>query len=167
MIMKTYIISALAYILFLGSSNTLLAQGSGSKSDLLSNYYAIKNALVSGDAATASKQATAFSAALAAVDTTKLPAAEQSSFKSLQPKLAAGSKAISGTKDISKQRELFISFSSDMISLAKTVKLGSHPIYIDYCPMKKASWLSAEQAIKNPYYGSSMLSCGSVKETLK
>jgi hypothetical protein len=165
--MKTYIISALAYIFFLGSSNPLLAQGSGSTSALLSNYYTIKNALVSGDAATASKQATAFSAALAAVDITKLAAAEQSSFKSLQPKLASGSKAIAAAKDISKQRELFISFSADMISLAKGMKLDSQTIYIDYCPMKNAYWLSAEQAIKNPYYGSSMLSCGSVKDTLK
>ena len=31
----------------------------------------------------------------------------------------------------------------------------------------KASWLSAEKNIKNPYYGSSMLTCGSVKSELK
>lgn len=161
--MKTYIISALAYILFLGSSNPLLAQNN----NLLSSYYGIKNALVAGDAAIASKQAAAFSAALAAVDSKTLSAAEQTGFKSLQPKLASGSKAIAETKDISKQRELFVSFSADMTGLAKGMKLSSQSIYIDYCPMKKAYWLSAEQAIKNPYYGSSMLSCGSVKETLK
>jgi len=33
--------------------------------------------------------------------------------------------------------------------------------------MKDAYWLSNETAIKNPYYGSRMLTCGSVKDTLK
>ena len=28
-------------------------------------------------------------------------------------------------------------------------------------------WLSEEQAIKNPYYGSSMLTCGKITETIK
>ncbi|HNK84737.1 MAG TPA: mercury transporter, partial [Flavobacteriales bacterium] len=42
------------------------------------------------------------------------------------------------------------------------------PIYLDHCPMYNggADWLSREKAIKNPYYGSSMLTCGSVKETI-
>ncbi len=54
-----------------------------------------------------------------------------------------------------------------MIVLAKVVKLSEEPLYLDYCPMKKSSWLSNDKAIKNPYFGSSMLTCGSVKETLK
>jgi hypothetical protein len=29
------------------------------------------------------------------------------------------------------------------------------------------NWLSKENTIKNPYYGSQMLSCGSVVETIK
>jgi hypothetical protein len=30
-----------------------------------------------------------------------------------------------------------------------------------------ANWLSKESAVENPYYGSMMLTCGSVKETIK
>jgi len=33
--------------------------------------------------------------------------------------------------------------------------------------MKKSSWLSNDTSIKNPYYGSSMLTCGKVTGTLK
>jgi hypothetical protein len=33
--------------------------------------------------------------------------------------------------------------------------------------MKKMYWLSSEAAIKNPYYGKMMLTCGSVTETIK
>jgi hypothetical protein len=32
---------------------------------------------------------------------------------------------------------------------------------------KGADWLSKEKEIKNPYYGSQMLNCGSVEETIK
>jgi Protein of unknown function (DUF3347). len=32
--------------------------------------------------------------------------------------------------------------------------------------MKKANWLSSEKEIKNPYYGSTMLTCGSVVDTI-
>lgn len=43
----------------------------------------------------------------------------------------------------------------------------NHAVYYQYCPMKKAYWLSMEKEIKNPYYGSSMLTCGKVIETKK
>jgi hypothetical protein len=32
--------------------------------------------------------------------------------------------------------------------------------------MKKATWLSETNAIKNPYYGKQMLTCGKTTETL-
>lgn len=32
---------------------------------------------------------------------------------------------------------------------------------------KGATWLSKENVVKNPYYGSMMLSCGKVTETIK
>lgn len=74
--------------------------------------------------------------------------------------------AIFQSADIKKQREQFASLSNNIVELAKTKKLSPEPIYIQYCPMKKASWLSNDKAIKNPYYGNAMLSCGRVKETL-
>ncbi|RYG53246.1 MAG: DUF3347 domain-containing protein [Chitinophagaceae bacterium] len=46
-------------------------------------------------------------------------------------------------------------------------KLGDKPVYLQYCPMAKASWLSNENEIRNPYYGTAMLTCGEVKKTFK
>ena len=60
-----------------------------------------------------------------------------------------------------------MNFSKNMTAVAKANKLSDKPIYEVYCPMKKASWLSADKAIKNPYYGSSMLTCGEVKSTIE
>ncbi len=80
--------------------------------------------------------------------------------------LLTDANAISLSKDLKLQREKFATLSTNMFALAKTVKLSADPVYQQYCPMKKASWLSDNKAIKNPYYGSAMLTCGSVKQTL-
>src|SRR5205085_11849360 len=69
---------------------------------------------------------------------------------------------ISETKDIKVQRGHFTNLSNNMATLAKAIKLTEQPIYHAYCPMKQADWLSSDQAIKNPYYGNAMLTCGKV-----
>lgn len=134
----------------------LNAQESTSSS-LLEQYYGIKDALVAGDNVTASKHAADFGKALDA---------DKSVAAALKSKLSTGAKSIAESKDIAKQRTAFAGFSNNMIALVKSSKISS-PVYIDYCPMKEASWLSAEKEIKNPYYGDAMLTCGSVKETVK
>jgi len=49
--------------------------------------------------------------------------------------------------------------------------LGGTEAFYDYCPMafnnEGAYWLSDQAAIRNPYFGDAMLTCGTVKETLK
>jgi len=125
---------------------------------LLSYYYNIKNALVAGDAASASSNALSFAKAVNSID-----------YKVISEGnihiLAKDAGKISDTKDLQKQREYFVSFSSNMAAVARAVKLTDEPIYQAYCPMKKAVWLSNEKAIKNPYYGSAMLTCGQVTAT--
>ncbi|RZL98725.1 MAG: DUF3347 domain-containing protein, partial [Pedobacter sp.] len=71
------------------------------------------------------------------------------------------------SKDIKAQRGVFAKLSNEMITAVKAKNLLNAPVYVQYCPMKKASWLSTEKSIKNPYYGSAMLSCGNVVETIK
>lgn len=125
---------------------------------LLSIYYDIKDALVSGNAVTASAKAGDFVKAINSIDTKIVNEASREA-------LLKDVTVISNSKDLKEQRVVFAPFSDNMIALAKTVKLSTDPVYQQYCPMKKASWLSSQQAIKNPYYGSAMLTCGSVKAT--
>lgn len=139
---------------------------SGAFSSLLTNYYAVKNALVGGDAAGASKAAADFVSNAKAIDAKSLTLSEQKAYSAVQAKLLADAGAIAGTKDLVKQRTAFQSFSDNMITLSKATKPAA-PVYVAYCPMKKASWLSSEKVIKNPYYGSTMLSCGQVTDTIK
>ena len=128
-------------------------------SQLLSSYYNIKNALVTGDANSAAFNAELF---LKTANTVDFKVISEGNVHTLSKD--AGK--ISSTKDLKKQREYFVDLSSNMASVAKSLKLGNQPIYLQYCPMKKATWLSSEKQIRNPYYGSSMLTCGEVTETL-
>jgi hypothetical protein len=128
-------------------------------SQLLTHYYNIKDALVAGNATSASTSADQF-----------IKVANSIEYKLISEgninTLVKDATSISELKDIAKQRQYFANFSNNMIALAKTVKLSAIPVYNAYCPMKKANWLSNEKTIKNPYYGNAMLSCGQVVETI-
>ena len=127
---------------------------------LLTSYYSIKDALVAGDANIAATKAEEFVKAANALDEKTVSAATRST-------LVKDAGDIAATKDIKHQREHFADLSTNMSALAKSVKLSSQPVYQQYCPMKKSYWLSAEKAIKNPYYGNAMLTCGKVVETIQ
>ncbi|GAC1595350.1 MAG: hypothetical protein NVS3B8_08800 [Chitinophagaceae bacterium] len=128
-------------------------------SPLLTSYYVLKDALVSSNTNTAAISAGEFVKALNAAD--KETVKEES-----RNALLSDAGAISQTKDLNVQREKFATLSANMLTLAKTVKLSSEPVYQQYCSMRKASWLNNIKVIKNPYFGNAMLTCGSIKETL-
>ncbi|HVV04235.1 MAG TPA: DUF3347 domain-containing protein [Puia sp.] len=136
-------------------------------SDILPSYYGIKDALVSGDANAAATKAGELLKAIDGVDMSKMPEKDHTAFMAVKDKLAFDARHISEKKEIGHQREHFVNLSTNMMTLARAVRLSEQPIYEDYCPMKKATWLTNAPAIKNPYYGSSMLTCGKVKTTLK
>ncbi|PSL45350.1 uncharacterized protein DUF3347 [Chitinophaga niastensis] len=136
-------------------------------SPLLTQYYDIKDALIGGNAGAAAAKAGEFVKTVSGVDMKSLPAAVHHVFMPLEEKLIADAKFIAGSTDISQQREHFKTFSDNFYLLAKGVSLTRQPVYQEYCPMKKAYWLSSSSAIKNPYYGSQMLTCGKVSDTIK
>jgi hypothetical protein len=136
-------------------------------SPVLTDYYGIKDALFSGDAKTAAFKAGEMLKAVNGVDLSTLSGNEHKTFIALQAKLAFDARHISESSDINHQREHFTSLSANMVSLSKQAHLAQQPIYEDYCPMKKAFWLSSDIAIKNPYFGGSMPGCGKVANTIK
>lgn len=134
-------------------------QDSSKTSRLLNTYYELKNNLVKSNPVSVAASATVLVSAINSTDTTTVNEATKA-------KLLTDAHAIAQSKNLKEQREIFANLSSTLLELAKAVKLSAEPVYQQYCPMKKASWLSADKAIKNPYYGSAMLTCGSVKTTL-
>lgn len=126
----------------------------------LQAYYEVKDALISSNASIAGTKATALINAIKANEKTNAS-------KVLRDKILFDAEHIAESKDIEHQRDHFTSLSTDFYALVKAVKLNDKPVYYAYCPMKKSYWLSEGEAIKNPYYGNKMLTCGKVAEVLK
>jgi len=123
--------------------------------------------LVADNNASARSKSKELNMQVAAVSTKDMSAAQQAVWKAYADKLSFDSRHISESTDIAHQREHFAALSKNMYEVLKAFKVNSMPVYWQYCPMKKQSWLSETAAIKNPYYGSDMEDCGSTKETLK
>jgi hypothetical protein len=134
------------------------------------NYFGLKDALVKTDGGLASTKANALLSAIRAVKMEKLTADEHSVWMKVEKDLGLDTERIAETKDPVLQREHFIALSKSMYQLIKVSKQES-PVYYQFCPMandgKGANWLSKENSVKNPYYGSMMLTCGSTIETIK
>jgi hypothetical protein len=146
-------------------------QSSGNPlSEVYSTYFALKNALVASDGSTAATQAKSLFDAVATVKMEVLNPDQHTVWMKFQQKLSGDAGKIKDTQKIKQQREHFVSLSKNMYELMKVVKPET-TVYYDHCPMyndgKGGNWLSTEKAIKNPYYGKEMLTCGKVTETLK
>jgi archaellum component FlaF (FlaF/FlaG flagellin family) len=152
---KLYVILAIIAASF--SQNTFAQDNA--KPQLINAYYTLKEALVSSNATSASTSADELVNAINNAD-------KQTINDDAREALLKDAKAVSQSKDLKQQRIKFATLSSNMFELAKKVKLSPDPVYQQYCPMAKASWLSANKAIKNPYYGSAMLTCGTVQTVL-
>ena len=139
---------------------------------VLSAYYGVKDALVADNAALAATNAKAMKVALTKIDTKSWTAKDRSAYEPLAKKLETGAGGIGdNAAKIAQQRDQFESLSTNLYSVTKALKINTEAAYWQFCPMandgKGAFWLSKENKVKNPYYGKSMLTCGSVKETLK
>lgn len=134
------------------------------------NYFELKDALVKTDAATASAKASAMLTTLDAVEMSKLTTDEHTVWMKLEKDLRTDVQHIKDNKEVEHQRDHFMSLSKNIYELMKASK-PVETVYYQFCPMandgKGANWLSKESAIKNPYYGSQMLSCGKIVETIK
>jgi len=158
--MKKIIIFAFALLI----STLTFAQHEGhqmAKTDIdpvLMAYYKIKNALVESDAKTVAKEAKELSGLLA-----KAP-------KAVGDEAYQAAQAMAKSTDIAAQRAQLGSLTEGVYQAVKKEGTLEDAVYYAYCPMangnKGGYWLSDKKEIANPYFGSKMLKCGSVKETL-
>jgi copper chaperone CopZ len=137
---------------------------------VFSNYFSLKDALVSTDGNLASQKASELVKSINEIKMDKLTTEEHNVWMKVMKDLVFDVAHINETKEASHQRDHFVTLSKNIYELIKVSKQPD-TIYYQHCPMyndgKGANWLSKESAIKNPYYGSQMLSCGKTVETIK
>jgi len=139
-------------------------------SEVYDSYFAVKDALVRTDGAAASTSSKTLFTEINNVKMDKLSMDVHMAWMKVFENLKEDAEHIAGIKDIGRQRDHFISLSKNIYEVMKISKQET-PTYYQFCPMandgKGANWLSKENAIKNPYYGSQMLNCGNTVETIK
>ncbi|MBB5396961.1 DUF3347 domain-containing protein [Mucilaginibacter sp. AK015] len=133
---------------------------------ITSSYMGVKNALVGSNAPLVKTRSAELLAALSA-PVKGLQPGQQKLMTTYLQKLKFDSRHMSENGALDHQREHFENLSKNMYALLSGLKLNSTTIYQQYCPMKKAAWLSETEEIRNPYYGDDMLECGKVTATLK
>lgn len=79
--------------------------------------------------------------------------------------IAAAAKSLEQAGDLKAAREAFGPLSAAVIAAAKAEGWqGLDNVKLAFCPMVNASWLQKEQSIRNPFYGTQMLTCGEFRE---
>ncbi len=146
------------------------AQDKNQLAAVFDSYFSLKDALVTTDGNEASTKAKDLQTAIQAVKMDQLPMEVHTVWMKVLRDLNKEAEEINGTKQIEGQRDHFMALSKNMYALIKVAKPAG-VIYYQFCPManegKGANWLSKESGIKNPYYGSQMLTCGKTVETIK
>lgn len=118
---------------------------------VLDNYAKIEAALANDSLTGVPEAAQSISKLVAGYDMKMLPAP-----------VATQADALAKAKDLAAARDAFKPLSTSLISYLSKEKVQTGRYYAAYCPMAKASWLQTDKAIKNPYYGKSMLTCGQI-----
>lgn len=134
------------------------------------NYFIVKDAMISSDGTATSAASKVLFTAINNVKMDQLEMDVHMVWMKVINSMKEDAEHIADTKDIKHQRDHFISLSNDIYALMSVAKYEV-PVYYQYCPMandgKGANWLSKENEIKNPYYGSKMLTCGKTVSTIK
>lgn len=123
---------------------------------VVDGYLKLKDALVASNGEEAKEYAIAM---MEVVDAVAMPDIQQSI------------KEIAATAEIEEQRKAFETLSINLYRNLKASNTVEQTLYKQYCPMafddQGAFWLSAQEEIRNPYFGERMLKCGSVEETME
>ena len=72
--------------------------------------------------------------------------------------IGAAAEALADATDLEAAREAFGPLSDALIVYGRDVGFGE--LRLAYCPMVDKEWLQATSEIRNPFYGSMMLTCG-------
>jgi hypothetical protein len=151
-------------------TTTAVAQTPFSINEIVSNYLTLKNALTKDDAKGAGVAGKTLYATFNAVNVNSIDAKLKKEYLDIADDAKEHAEHIGANADkLEHQREHFVMLSKDINDLIKTFGI-KQKLYQDFCPManegKGAIWISEVKDIKNPYQGSKMLTCGSMKKAL-
>jgi len=140
--------------------------------DVVSSYLLLKDKLTNDDANIQS-DVKAIQKALKKVDMSLVMEDAHNEWMKALKSLNKDLKVLAKAVNIDEQRTIFLTISKTLSDASQKLGVemqGDQSLYLEFCPManedKGGYWLSTEKKIKNTYFGSKMLKCGELKETL-
>jgi len=137
---------------------------------VLDGYLAMQTGLSKDDSKAASDALAATSKALGTVDVKLLDSAAYGAWMRELPSLGDALKEMAKAKDINDQRAGFALVSEALPPVLRVFGPTDRTLYIIRCPMafnnRGATWVQPDKSVRNPYFGATMLTCGSVVETI-
>lgn len=138
---------------------------------VIKGYLPLKNALAQDDSKKASDAAKSLFSILKKIDISKINVKNSSEVRDILESASENAEHIGdNSDDIGHQREHLLALSNDITDLIGEIGNGGLKLYQDFCPMynngKGGTWISETKEIVNPYEGTKMLNCGSVKKVL-
>lgn len=134
-------------------------------------YFQVKNALVEDNEQESKKSLIGFNQSLGAVDMKLLNGSGHDLWMEMWNGMKDASSKMEKSTTIEEQRTHFSMLSLQILEMTETFGIDKEVVYKDFCPMafgnQGAFWLSEEKDILNPYFGTSMISCGEVKDTYR
>lgn len=146
---------------------TISSEAKKKLQQLFKSYFKLKDELVADDFESAAQTVQKFQEHLNAIEMKLFTGEAHNPWMNVSTALKAENANAVIAEDIEQLRTAFIELSKGMIRLNQNFQPLKDSIYTQHCPMannnKGADWLSKEKEIRNPYFGSSMLSCGELK----
>lgn len=121
--------------------------------DIVGPYLTIQTALVNDDLAPVGGAATALEKSAGALGADGRT-------------LAAAARKAAEAKTMEAARDAFGDLSAALIAYAEKTRQPVAGKIVAFCPMVNKSWVQADGAIANPYYGKAMTTCGSKTRSL-
>lgn len=140
-------------------------------SQLVRPYLAIAHALAADDAQSATNAVSGLHKTISTLNAQSLSGNAAERWKSELSSLSAIAARLSKSDDLESLRSAFALLSEELLTLQRVFGLpDSDQLYELHCPMafdgRGASWIQADDAVRNPYYGASMLKCADKVEPL-
>ncbi len=141
---------------------------------LLTSYYALKDALIASDSVKAIEAGKLVQAATDSLKVNEIKGDSsgdiKETVKAYMGTISTTAQVLTTSKTLDEQRRQFEMIADQLFSLFRMVRYGGEKVYWQYCPMafgnKGAYWMSNIPNIRNPYFGNEMLTCGSSEDSL-
>jgi Cu(I)/Ag(I) efflux system membrane fusion protein len=137
---------------------------------VVNGYIATQSALAADDFVNATAAAKDTLSALSSVDMTRVTGDDHVAWMEQASALKSGLAEVAEADALEASRAAFAPLSEQLMVAAKRFGAPSGPLYQFRCPMvfdgAGATWIQTDKEKRNPYFGESMLRCGSMIDAL-